>query len=65
MQFRIKLLLYPPFYAISRTQPARNSFSRLLTAHTNFHSRLTFSLPRKLKNPGNAEFNTERIPRVV
>ena len=41
--------LFPPFYAVSRTHPARNSFRRLLVAHTSFHSRLTFCLPRKLK----------------
>jgi hypothetical protein len=32
-QFRVERPHSPPFYAISRTPPARNSFGRLLTAH--------------------------------
>src|ERR1035437_5244547 len=37
------------FYAPCSSHPDLKSFKRLLTAHTSFHSWLTFTLPRRLK----------------
>ena len=56
---------FPPIYAVCSVHPDRNSFSRLLTAHTSLHSAPTFCLPRKLKRQMRAALHNLKLGKPL